>query len=103
MISFSSMSFEALLLSGYILFSSLLNLIALLISAFYHKKFNQSSPKTGFIIAISLAIVFVVVFYSSRSESIFFQVASVFTLLGSGIASSLSILSLFFIMRKISK
>ena len=95
MVSFSSMSLEALLLSGYILLSSLLNLIALLISAFYHKKFNQSSPKTGFIIAISLAIVFVVVFYSSRSESIFFQVASVLLFWASGIASSHSAYSAF--------
>ncbi len=93
---------EALLLSGYVLFSSLLNLMALLISAFYHKKFNQASPKAGFIIAITLAIVFIVVLFIG-DNSVPFQITFVFALLGSGVASALSITGLFFTMRRIRK
>lgn len=97
------LSSEILFLTGYIIFSSLLNLIALLISSFYQKKFSQESPKAGFIIAIALAMLFVGVIIFGKKGEMIAQIAIVFTLIGSSIASSLSILNLYLTMRKIRK
>lgn len=94
-------SIEFIFIAGYVAFGSVLNLIALLISAFNQKKFNQSSPKTGFIIAITLAVIFIIILFSGFQNSMTMQIALILALLGSSIASILSIINLFFTMRKV--
>lgn len=103
MISSIPVSMEILFLAGYILFSTLLNLVALLISTFYSKKFNQSSPKVGFIIAIVLAILYMSILFMGKNSNTAVQILSLSALLGSGAASTLSILNLFFTMRSVQK
>lgn len=97
----SSARIECFLLAGYVFFSILLNFIALLISVFYEKKFNQISPKAGFIVGIILSCAFIVILFITNNSTL--SIISVFTLLGSSIASVFSILNLFFTMRKVQK
>jgi hypothetical protein len=94
---------EIVLLSGYILFSSTLNIFALLISSFYKKSLNKTSPKAGFVVAILLALLFLVFHILEQKGILLFQVLSIIALLGSGLASIMSILALFFTMNKIQK
>jgi len=94
---------ESGLLISYILFCCSLNFFALLISSFYKKSLQRSSPKAGFIIAIALALVFIPLnLYTSGSGSIV-GIISVIVLLGSGVASIISIIALFITMSKIQK
>jgi hypothetical protein len=97
----SSARMEIFLLAGYVTFSIFLNFLALLISAFYEKKFNQTSPKVGFVIAIILSVIFIVFLFATKSNTV--SIISVFVLLGSSIASAFSVLNLFFTMRKVQK
>lgn len=94
---------ETFLLIGYILFNISLNMLALLISSFYQKKFNQPSPKSGFFSAISLSVIFIVLLFVPQKPSITVQIFSMLSLTGSGITSIYSVLYLFFTMRKVRK
>jgi len=94
---------EMALLSGYILFTILLNVVAYLISMFYRKKFDQPSPRAGFIIATIMALLFLITIYMGRGGMYMLEVVSVLALLASGAASAYSITSLFFTMRKVRK
>ncbi|MDO5576065.1 MAG: hypothetical protein Q4F84_03220 [Fibrobacter sp.] len=95
---------EIIFISGYVAFGCILNLIALLISAFNQKKFNQSSPVIGFVVAIILALVFILILFSNIRGPIPMPIQFVllFSLLGSCIASALSTVTLFFAMRKVN-
>jgi hypothetical protein len=95
-----SSSMESILLAGYVLFGIFLNVIAYLIAVFYHKKFDQPSPKAGFIIAIAMGTFFIITLYTANRDLFFLQIASFVTLLGSGVASAVSVSSLFLTMRK---
>lgn len=94
---------ESGLLISYIIFCCSLNFFAFLISAFYKKSLQKSSPKSGFIISIVLAILFVVITLYGVNQSTPLQILSVISLLGSGIASIISIIALFTTMSKIQK
>jgi hypothetical protein len=78
-------------------------MLALLISSFYQKKFNQSSPKAGFLTAIILALVFIVVLFIPQKNVFFLQIIGILSLLGSAVASIYSILYLFFAMSRVRK
>jgi hypothetical protein len=94
---------ESGLLISYILFCCSLNFFALLISSFYKKSLQRSSPKAGFIVAIALALIFIPLnFYTSKADTAI-GIISVISLLGSGVASIISIIALFVTMSKIQK
>jgi hypothetical protein len=94
---------EFFLLIGYVMFSIFLNMLALLISSFYQKKFNQPSPKSGFFSSIALAIVFITLMFIPQKASIPLQILSTASLIGSSVTSIYSVLYLFFTMRKVRK
>ncbi|HEX2958413.1 MAG TPA: hypothetical protein VHO70_16375 [Chitinispirillaceae bacterium] len=94
---------ESGLLISYILFCCSLNFFAFLISAFYKKSLQKSSPKAGFIVAIVLALLFVVIDLYGINQNTPLQILSVIFLLGSGVASIISIIALFTTMSKIQK
>jgi hypothetical protein len=94
---------ETLFLTGYVVFIVFLNILALLISSFYQKKFNQPAPKAGFLSAILFAVVFIVILIIPQKTSLTIEIISALSLLGSGIASIGSILYLFLTMRKVRK
>ena len=97
------LSMETFLLTGYVVFSIFLNILALLISAFYQKKFNQPAPRAGFLTAISLSIIFIVLLFVPQKNIVLFEILTAISLFGSGLASIYSVLYLFFAMRKVRK
>ena len=99
----TTLSVENLLLAGYVFSSSLLNIIALFISSFYQHRLHQSSPKAGFVVAIILSFIYIALLFFGTPGSVVAGVVSVVSLLGYGIASSYSILMLFFTMRSVRK
>jgi len=103
MIDLVPFSVESLFLCGYVVCSILLNIVGLLISLFYKKNFNQPSPKAGFLIAIILALVCIVVFQLPLKNIPILQICSAILLFGSSIASIISILFLFLTMSKVRK
>ncbi len=94
---------ENILLAGYVFSGSLLNIVALFISSFYQHRLRQSSPQTGFVIAIVLSFIYIFLLFFDTSGSIVASIVSAIALLGYGIASSVSILRLFFTMRSVRK
>ncbi len=89
-----------LLLAGYVLCFVFANVVAFLVSAFYRKKFNQPSPRAGFVIAIALGLAYmgsVFVRYRPVHVHTIVQVLFVF---GGAIASVLSAMSLYYTMKK---
>jgi hypothetical protein len=92
------------LCAGYLLAVAGINLNLYLISAFYQKKFNQLSPRAGFIVSIALAILFVSSFFFSGPDQAagwgHMRIARLFFLLGSAVASGWSSAALFITMRK---
>ncbi len=96
-------SLESLLLCGYVMFFILMNILGLLISSFYKKKFNQPSPKIGFILAVIIAFVLIVVIQLPSKTMVFIQLISSFLLVSSATASIVSTLFLFLTMRKVRK
>lgn len=101
MASHFPLNMETLFLTGYVMFIIFLNILALLISSFYQKKFNQPAPKIGFISAILMAIVFIIFLIIPQKGTLTLQIISAFSLLGSGATSIGSILYLFLTMRKV--
>jgi hypothetical protein len=96
-------SLESILLCGYVMFYTLMNILGLFISTFYEKKFNQPSPKIGFILAIILALVFIVVVQLPSKTIVFIQLLITLLLISSATASIVSTLFLFLTMRKVRK
>jgi polyferredoxin len=96
-------SLESILLCGYVMFYALMNILGLLISTFYKKKFNQPSPKIGFILAIILALVFIIIVQLPLKIIAFVPFVSALLLISSATASIVSTLFLFLTMRKVRK
>jgi hypothetical protein len=94
------LSMDIIILSGYIIFSSCLNVMALLISAFYQKRLHQPSPKLVFIISISLSLLFIISIILENMGIAQLQITSSLLLTGSSFSSAVGILNLFFCMRK---
>ena len=92
------------LCAGYLLAVACINLNLYLISAFYRKKFNQLSPRAGFIVSIALAILFVSSFFFSglnlSSGWGHLRIARFFFLVGSAVACGWSSTALYMTMRK---
>ena len=99
----STLTIDNLLLAGYVISSSLLNVVALFISSFYRHRLHQSSPLAGFVIAVIFSFLYIGLLFCGTSGSIITAVLSVVSLLGYGIASSYSVLMLFFTMRSVRK
>jgi hypothetical protein len=91
------------LLVLYVLAVVFLNLLAFLISDFYRKKFNQPSPRVGFVaaIAMGLAIVGVSLFRRADAVAVEFIITLLFT--ASGLVSLLSSIGLYITMSKVRK
>ena len=92
------------LCAGYLLAVAGINLNLYLISAFYQKKFNQLSPRAGFIVSIGLAILFVSSFFFPGPDQVsgwgHMRIAQLFFLVGSAVASGWSSAALYITMRK---
>jgi hypothetical protein len=94
---------QFLLIAGYVLCFVALNMISFLISLFYRKKLQQSSPRWGFLIAILLAFLFFALLLGARNGSSLLATIGRLSIVGSVIASAISTMSLFFVMRKVRK
>jgi hypothetical protein len=87
-------------LAGYICIVVCLNATMYLISAFYHKKFEQATPKLGFVLAIILSLLYAVsVFVSFGSGHTLGNVPSTLLILASA-ASMASSINLYLKMKK---
>jgi hypothetical protein len=86
-------------LAGYIILVVCLNATMYLISAFYHKKFEQATPKAGFLLAIVLSLLYAAsVFVSFGSGHMLGIVQSALLILASA-ASMASTINLYFTMK----
>ncbi|NLD94167.1 MAG: hypothetical protein GX639_16025 [Fibrobacter sp.] len=103
MVEIIPFSLESLLLCGYVMFFIMINILGLLISSFYKRKFNQPSPKTGFILAIIIAFALIIVIQIPSKTIVFIQLVSSFLFISSATASIVSTLFLFLTMRKVRK
>ncbi len=91
---------ERVLLAGYILAVVCLNATMYLISAFYHKKFGEATPKAGFAMSIFFSILCSAsVFVSAGSGHMLGIIQSALLIAGGGASAAASI-NLFLKMRK---
>ena len=88
-----------LLLAGYILCFAFFNLVAYLISSFYQKKFNQPSPRTGFLVAIALGALYAVSQFVPGTGGMA-AAAKVILLFGASGTSAWSAATLYFTMKR---
>lgn len=95
--------FNIALITVYVLGFVILNTISFLIALFYKKKFKQSSPRWGFIIAIFFAVLFIVCLLGGRTGSEIMQGAARGAIAVSVVASVFSTVSLIFIMQRVRK
>lgn len=93
-----------ILLAGYILAVICLNFLMFVISSFYMKKIGQKSPRSGFIIAILLALCYAgsILVSFNRHPDTAGLVQFVLIILCAAV-SAISSLNLFFTMRKVRK
>jgi hypothetical protein len=92
-----------LLLAGYAVCVCILNVILFLIAAFYRRKFNEASPRLGFIVGGVLSILLIVsIFVSSWSPEIAHITQGVL-LAGTALSSGSATVILYFIMRRSKK
>ncbi len=100
---FSANHMRFMLVEGYILCFIALNIISLLISLFYRKKFRHPSPQWGFLAAIALAFVSCVLLSGERNGPGASQSIGLLSLVGSALASIFSTARLFYIMQRVRK
>lgn len=95
---------DKILCAGYLLAISCINLNLYLISAFYRKKFNQLSPRGGFVLSILCAVLYVASFFfpDAGSSSVWYnlRIVRIFLLCGSAVVSGWNSTILFITMRK---
>ena len=87
----------------YVVCFCALNAISFLISLFYRKNFQRSSPRWGFLASIVLALLFLGLLLAGRNGSPAVIMAARLCLLGSIAGSLFSAMSLFFLMRRVRK
>jgi hypothetical protein len=92
-----------LLLAGYVLAFVFLNLVALLISSFYQKKFDQPSPRAGFLVACGLALLYTITVLFAAPVYAPLAVVKVLLLFGASIASASSAVALYYTMKRVRK
>ena len=80
-----------------------LNLVLFLISDFYRRKFNQPSPRLGFLLALAMNGVCAVVLLLQEAVPPFVKPGSSFLLLCSGALAIYSTISLHLTMKRIRK
>ena len=100
---FNSTPLEYLLYTGYVLCFIGLNIIAVLVSLFYRKNFQRSSPRWGFLISTILSILFLATLLAARNGSLLLATAAKIALAGAVLSSMYSCLSLYALMRKVRK
>ncbi|KMQ50721.1 hypothetical protein CHISP_2404 [Chitinispirillum alkaliphilum] len=103
MYHFTLSAAEKILLSGYVFFFMGLNGTAFLISSFYRRKFDQSSPSISFLLSLALSALFLISIVSGLLTDPLWRIVSILSLLGSAISSAISMIGLYFIMRSIRK
>ncbi|MBD3343830.1 MAG: hypothetical protein GF401_02055 [Chitinivibrionales bacterium] len=89
-----------LLLIGYLIGATGLVLFCYMISAFYHKKFTEPSPKLGFMIALILWTVLFCSILIVGNESKILRTAQTLLLIGGSIAAGWNSVLLYYIMKK---
>ena len=100
---FNSTPFDFILYAGYVLCFVGLNIIAVLVSLFYRKNFQRSSPRWGFLISAVLSLLFLATLLAARNGSTLLILASKIALSGAVLTSIYSTLSLYMLMRKVRK
>jgi|WetSurMetagenome_2_1015567.scaffolds.fasta_scaffold53021_3 hypothetical protein len=100
---FGSTPFEYILYTGYVLCFIGLNIIAVLISLFYRKNFQRSSPRWGFLVSMILSVLFLATLLAARNGSLLLATAAKTALAGAALTSMYSCLSLYALMRKVRK
>jgi len=90
---------ELFLVAGYVVFCMGLNVVALLISAFYRKKLNHHAPFLGFLLSLLMGGVFIgTILLKDGGDSA--AILRTTSLLGCSMSSALSISGLYVSMRK---
>ena len=100
---FASTPLQYVFFALYVVCFCALNAISFLISLFYRKNFQRSSPRWGFLAAIALAFLSLGLLLAGRHSSPAVQMAARLCLLGSIAGSIFSAMSLFLLMRKVRK
>jgi hypothetical protein len=80
-----------------------LNTISFLIALFYKKKFKQSSPRWGFVIAVVFALLFIACLLGGSTGSPILQSVARSVIAAGAIASVFSTVSLILIMQRVRK
>ncbi len=95
------------LCAGYFLSMMCINCILYLFSSFYRKKFNQPSPRAGFIVATILGLFYVFILFYMGSPHfpgwVIVRIVKTVCMAGSAIASGWSSASLFYTMKQTRK
>jgi hypothetical protein len=92
-----------LLLTGFIISLMALNLIAYLISSFYRRKFNQPSPRNGFLAGTVLLLLYNLSLFTARPSLPAVAVAKVLLVYSGSIVSTASAVALYYTMKKVRK
>jgi hypothetical protein len=100
---FNSTPAEYILFTGYVLCFVTLNIIAGLVSLFYRKNFQRSSPSWGFLASMVFSMLFLATLLAARNGSLFLLTASKFALAGAAVTSMYSGLNLYVLMRRVRK
>jgi cytochrome bd-type quinol oxidase subunit 1 len=78
--------------------------ISCLISSFYRRKFQQSSPRAGFVAALVFGVCFLLSYAFVRDDNTAaIRTLQIYLLLGCGIATMYNSLALYFTMKKVRK
>jgi hypothetical protein len=95
---------DKILCAGYLLAVSCINLNLYLVSAFYQKKFNQVTPRAGFLISVLLSVLYLASFFFSDPGAAsgwgHLRLFRFFFLTAGAAASAWSSASLYITMRK---
>jgi hypothetical protein len=100
---FNSTPLEYTLYTGYVLCFVGLNIFAVLISLFYRKNFQRTSPRWGFLAAIAFSVLFLATLLAARNGSQLLVIASKVALACMVTTSMYSCLSLYLLMRRVRK
>jgi hypothetical protein len=92
-----------LLLAGYAVCVCILDAILFLIAAFYRRKFNEASPRLGFIVGGVLCILLMVSIFMPALPPEIAHITQGVLLAGAALSSGSATVMLYFIMRRSKK
>lgn len=98
-----SWNLHNLFLAVYVLCFIVLNCITYCISSFYRKKFNQTSIRFGFLLAIFFAILFIPCLFISGPNKEVCRILQTLMIIGAGSASAWNAIVLFLTMKRVRK